>query len=303
MSGNPAAIHLAARSSSFRREVVMITRPRTAVTLVGLLLLAGLASRTPADETQAPDDAQEKLRITKELVEKAANEVKVLPDGEAEVPLQPEVVLRWQNPVRVQTGAAVLAIWTDNGRPEAMASIFVWNGDLCHEFGSLSRQGKLTVSHKSSARLSLREPGVVFKPVPDSPPPADTPAARLRQMKSIAERFTAKLADQTRNNENTEVLRLLAKPLYRYAIKEPGSDPWRLLDGGMFAYVMGTDPEVVLLLEAVGAENGAAWQYALAIATTHAVEVRLGEQVVWSRRGFASDAPHAEVFLRRRLAD
>jgi len=33
------------------------------------------------------------------------------------------------------------------------------------------------------------------------------------------------------------------------------------------------------------------------------VEAKLGEQVVWSRRGFSSGAPNAEVFLRRRLAD
>jgi hypothetical protein len=279
----------------------MKARRRMAVTLVGLLLAASLSRRTPADEAPAPDEAQERLRVTKERVEKAAYEVKVFPEGETETPLEPEIVLRWQNPVRVQTGAAVLAIWPHNGRPEAMASIFVWNGDLCHEFGSLSRVGKLTVHNRSSARLSFRDPGVEFKPVPGAQAPADTPAARLRQMKSIAERVTAKLADETRNNENTEVLRLLAKPLYRYEIKDPRSDS--LLDGSLFAYVMGTDPEVVLLLEAVGSEKEAVWQYAFAIATTHAVEARLGEQVVWSRRGFGSGAANAEVFLRRKLAD
>lgn len=281
----------------------MKTGPRVTVTLVGLLLVAGLSRRTPADEKPAPDEAQERLRITKELVEKAASDVRVFPDGETEMALRPEVVLRWQNAVRVQTGAAVLAIWPHNGRPEAMASIYVWSGDLCHEFSSLSRQGKLTARHKTGARWSLRDPGVEFKAVPDTLPPADTPAARLRQMKSIAERFTAKLADQTQNNENTEVLRLLAKPLYRYEIKEPTGDSLRLLDGGMFAYVMGTDPEVVLLLEAVGPEKEAVWQYAFAIATTHAVEARLGEQVVWSRRGFGSGAPNAEMFVRRPLTD
>lgn len=303
VSRNPVGIALAAGFSSFRQVVVMNTRHRTALVLVGLLLATGISRPTPGDETSAPDDQQEKLRINKELVEKAAGEVRVFPDGETEMPLQPEVVLRWQNPVRVQTGAAVLAIWPHNGRPEAMASIYIWNGDLCYEFSSLSRRGKLTVHHKSVARVSLCEPGVDFKPVPDSPPPADTPAARLRQMKSIAERFTAKLADQTKTNENTEVLRLLTKPLYRYEIKEPGGAPLRLLDGGMFAYVTGTDPEIVLLLEAAGAETERGWQYAFAIATTHAVEAKLGEQVVWSRRGFSSGAPNAEVFLRHRLAD
>jgi hypothetical protein len=273
------------------------------VTLAVLLLAACLSHRTPADDgTPATDEIQETARISKERVEKAVDDVKVFVDGQAEEPLRPEVVLRWQNPIRVQTGAAVFAIWPHNGRPEAMASVFVWNGDLCHEFGSLTRGEKLIARHSSGERL-LREPGVEFKLVPDSDRPADMPAARLRQMRAIAERFTARLVDQTRNNENQEVLRLLAKPLYRYEIKTPGAGPLRLFDGGVFAYVMGTDPEVVLLLEAVGPENEAVWQYAFAIATTHAVEARLGDEVVWSRRGFGRGASNAEMFFRRPLAD
>jgi hypothetical protein len=50
----------------------------------------------------------------------------------------------------------------------------------------------------------------------------------------------------------------------------------------MFAFVMGTDPEVVLLLEAVEREGKAVWQYAVARATAYAVEASLGDEVVWS---------------------
>jgi hypothetical protein len=39
------------------------------------------------------------------------------------------------------------------------------------------------------------------------------------------------------------------------------ADP-KLLDGALFAYVLGTDPEAVLVLEAIGTAEKADWQYA-----------------------------------------
>jgi hypothetical protein len=50
----------------------------------------------------------------------------------------------------------------------------------------------------------------------------------------------------------------------------------------MFAFVMGTDPEVILLLEAVDRDHNAVWQYALTRATTYAVEASLDDEIVWS---------------------
>ena len=50
----------------------------------------------------------------------------------------------------------------------------------------------------------------------------------------------------------------------------------------MFAFVMGTDPEVILLLEAVERGEDWAWQYAFARATAWAAEASLGDRLVWS---------------------
>lgn len=270
------------------------------VMIIGLLA-AGQPCGSVADEPLQSSFEQEKARLNREQVDKGVGDVDVLKDGETE-PLKPEIVLRWVNPVRVTTGAGAIAVWAREGRPEAMAGVFIWNGDLCHELCSLSREGKLTAKPKTGPRRSMIEPGVEFKVIPDAPAPADTPAARLRQMKSLAERFTARLADKAGANQQKEELRLLPKPLYRYEIKDPATNPAKLVDGALFAYVMGTDPEVVLLLEAVG-QDKPAWQYGFAIATTHAVEASLGEQIVWSRRGFGLDTQSAEVFLRKPLAE
>ena len=48
------------------------------------------------------------------------------------------------------------------------------------------------------------------------------------------------------DSTDREELRLLPKPLYRY---EPKAGP--VIDGAVFAFVMGTDPESLLLIEAV----------------------------------------------------
>ena len=121
-----------------------------------------------------------------------------------------------------------------------------------------------------------------FRYVPDAPTPAATAAARLRQMKTLAERFSAKLLPDPNRGAKHEVLRLLPKPLYRYDLtKATRTDP-PLRDGGMFAFAMGTDPEVVLLLEAVERQNKTVWQYAFARATAWPAEASLGDRVVWS---------------------
>jgi hypothetical protein len=153
---------------------------------------------------------------------------------------------------------------------------------ICHEFGSLARAKNIVVRDKTGIRWSPDAPGVEFRDVPDAPAPADDRAARLRQMKSLAGRFTARLPAPQYQIKNPEVLRLLPRALYRYELKNSSEASPKLRDGAMFAFVMGTDPEVVLLLEAVEREGTALWRYALARATGFGVEASLGDAVVWS---------------------
>ena len=92
-----------------------------------------------------------------------------------------------------------------------------------------------------------------FADLPDSPIPASKPALRLTQMRKIAADFSVidhfgwEESEITRQN-----LRLLTQPVYRYA--EEG----KILDGGLFVFAVGTDPECTLLLEAFQDDKGAA---------------------------------------------
>jgi len=64
--------------------------------------------------------------------------------------------------------------------------------------------------------------------------------------------FTAEKIDST--GDSTQ-LRLLPRPLYRYKSSE-------VLDGAIFVFVEGTDPELVFLLEARKHNDETKWHFA-----------------------------------------
>jgi len=163
-----------------------------------------------------------------------------------------------------------------------MVSIFPWDGKMIHEFDSLSREHKLIARDKDQVIWSPESAGVEFKDVPKAPKPGKTAPERLRQMKAIAEGFQATMTGWQADNSDQEVLRLLPRPLYRYDLKNARDAGPKLLDGALFAYVLGTDPEVVLVLEAIGTAEKADWQYAFARATSGGLEVKRGREVVWT---------------------
>ncbi len=258
---------------------------------LGLVVFVGMSVWFPPDRQLHSQDAAdvtaagEPPQAVKEVLEQSVDWYDVLLEAETKGALRPQIVLSWRNAVRSNTGAALLAIWTDQGRPEAMASIFQNGNDICHEFGSLSRSNKIVVSNKTRVVWSPGKAGVEIRDFPDAPAPAEDRAVRLRQMKSLAGRFTARLLPLDGDNGQPEVLRLLPSPLYRYDLKDSkGTNP-NLRDGAMFAFVMGTDPEVVLLLEVVEHEGKSVWQYSVARATAYPVEASLGDQVIWSVQG------------------
>jgi hypothetical protein len=66
--------------------------------------------------------------------------------------------------------------------------------------------------------------------------------------------------------------------LYRY-----GREGAECLDGAIFSFAMGTDPEAVLLLEAFKSSDDAyQWQFAFVRQTAAALEGRWKKEVVWS---------------------
>ena len=179
--------------------------------------------------------------------------------------LRKEPVYVWTNPVRAAQQDGVVFIWTSRGRPEAIGTIFSSPADgmrgVTHEFHSLSL-GALDVTRRGTHE-NLWKPriaGIELAPIEGAPPPADSAAQRLVQMRAMAREFSAATRDA---QDNRWELRLLSQPLYRYGSTDP-----LVLDGALFAFVTsaGTDPEALLVIEARQRPRGGMpiWYRALA---------------------------------------
>jgi|SRR5579884_2448351 len=276
--------------------------------LFGLLLcyLASslmLSGKCVAEPPEKQDPSEEPKRLN-ELIEKAVSWYDVFPAADSATPLAPQPVLRWRNVARGQEGEAIMVVWPHKGRPVAVASIYPWEGQMSHEFDSLSQEANLIARDRDRVIWSPKTAGVQFKELPAAPKPAKTQAERLRQMKAIAARFKATMTGWQADDKDREELRLLPRPLYRYDLKNAKNADPDLLDGGLFAYVQGTDPEVVLVLEAIGTAKKSTWQYAFVRATSGGLEVKLENQVVWTaEKAPANRIPTLPHFTMRRTLE
>ncbi len=210
--------------------------------------------------------------------------------------LEPAPVLHYTNPERGFQQHGAFYVWTRYGRPLCIGSI--WSNipaeDMQHrwvanELHSLAA-GPLRSQHvpRTGKRGPVpqwvtEQPGITWAELRQTPKPADKPALRMIQMRRMAEAFTARISNAA--NEKAGELRLLTKPLYRYPADVQGA-----IDGGLFAFVQGTDPEVLLLLEAVEADGKSSWRHAFARFTHTTATVQLDGQTVW-------ECPRAEPYV------
>ncbi len=219
------------------------------VALSFLMTLSTCGQAAPVDKGR-DGDAAARLEFMKQSV--AAYTLRKPDDPTVTYRVQAEPVLRFNNPVgTVRDGTIFLWLGVDE-RPAAAVQVFLRkDGRWIQAFSSLS-----TTPLASTGVWNPSQPGVEFKPVPGVSKPAETAEQRLRQMRELTKAFGAEM---NLNNKTWHDLRLLSKPLARYG--KPNSE---MLDGGLFAFVLTTDPEAYLLLEARAGKNGPEWQYAFA---------------------------------------
>jgi hypothetical protein len=219
--------------------------------------------------------------------------------------LRREPIYRWTNPTRVGGQEGDVFVWTYDGRPEVVGSIFshpTENGTMrvvCHELHSLS-QAVLVVDREATEQWVPQAAGVDLKPVGGASKPAGTSALRLTQMRNLAREFNGRSkSDQGQEWE----LRLLPQPLYRY--ESTGPD---VLDGALYALVSsaGTDPEVMLVLEARKEPAGPAWVYGAARFSDMNLWLQHKGKEVWKsirdeQNTFYHDAKHRFRFYQDRI--
>lgn len=242
-------------------------------TAMGMTLVVGLLGQVLAAPPFSEDPA---VRMAYMKGSVAPYAIRPADPGSNPLRLRPDPVFRLDNPVGgVKDGVVYLWADAETGRPEVSLQVFrTRTGYWMHEWTSLAT-GPLVAEAGGDARWHPSKPGVAFRPVPDAPAPAATPEARLRQMRAMAEGFSAR--DFSQNKEWND-LRLLPRPWHRYGKAGSGVE-----DGALFALVLGTDPEVFLLIEArPGPGGGPRWHYALAPMSSFELKVAHKGAEVWA---------------------
>ena len=196
---------------------------------------------------------------------------------EQEIKLESEPLLVYTNPVRGNSQHGAIFLWHVDGQPVCIGSVWstIDRDDdsirrIHHELHSLT--GELLVCRRNGEEMwKSGEPGIERQLLLDGGTPAASRTLRLAQMRQIARGITAAMPD--REGE----LRLMPQPVYRYPEESEG-----VLDGAVFSYVLGTDPELWLLVEARETGEGQpGWSVAFAQFTDARIEVRRGDRLIW----------------------
>jgi len=246
-----------------------------ALLAVGSLVVAqaGSGAEKPAETPANRENIQAALRLTQAAA--AEYEIRVT-DDDKPLDLRREPVLRWSNPARGQVHGNVF-LWTRDGRPLVVGSLFKWFSPfthMSHEFQSLAEKPLRATFHGAPV-WKTSEAGLRFVDVPGAAAPAAGEAQRLLQLKQLAKNFAA---GKKERKGDPEELRLLPQPIHRYAAPKQG-----ILNGALFAFVQGTDPELFLLIEARGATAvRARWQFAATRMNSIELWLRHRGRQVWT---------------------
>lgn len=245
--------------------------------LGSLTLIGALSAFARADEDKA-----EKLVRAERLVEmtKRWQSYKAsLSRDRKETKLEPhqEPLLRWNDPARkdapIKDGA--LWAWGTKGRPAALLTQESYGGQWVCELISAATADRVAVVTDHGWRWSPEEPGLQLSDFDDAPPPAEKTPLRLAQMRSLARRF--KIV-QIGHDETVYKLRLMSQPIHRYDDASTG-----LIDGALFVYAWGTNPEAIVVVECQRKQSRNTWLYGFLPITVARIDATLDEKNVWSR--------------------
>jgi hypothetical protein len=266
--------------------------------LLAWLLLCACASRAGAQpELPAEDKAlREKWQ---QVYQKIAGTIEMR-RGDMALALEKSPLLFYTNPVRTHQQHGTIFLWTKNGRPTVFGSIWsaVNRNDasirfVTHEFHSLADTPDVSGRQEGVTIWSSGEAGIAWQSLANSPAPAATRTARLVQLRQLARRLSARIT-----SEEATDLRLMPNPLYRYP-----EQPAAALDGGLFAFCLTTDPELIVLLEADTSAKSPAYRVAFARFGNQAMELKDGDKQLWSCDRGEMGRAEGKYYLRWRAEE
>jgi len=255
--------------------------------LVVLAILVVVRSPALTDDTDDIKESQKSAKINA-LLDKSSGEFRFGMVAGREASIHPIPVHRWTNDVRDSHSIGLLGIAIDHGKPIATVATYIWSGKLMHELDSLSR--KTFFATQGQATIWEVKQNLTFVPIPSAPAVEPTESGRLRQMKHLASQFSVTMLGWRLNQSDMEPLRLLPRELFRY---KPETDD--CVDGALFVFALGTDPEAILAIEANKEGEQTQWQFALIRQTSAGLEAKHKGKEVWKA------APHSSRSDRNAL--
>lgn len=239
---------------------------------IALLLLQ---VHTPAEDTRK--EAEPSAAVAAAGAHVSDFKVTTVVDGSpTDVELLANPLLTYGDAAR-NNEAGTLWAWGKSGRPAAFLELYRNVGEnqpWVHAL-TLTSPELVRLSSPSGHRWNPQKTHFALKDLPKPSDVSDQPAMRLRQMKDISRRFEAhEFWDP--NNSRFE-LRLLVQPVHRYK-----DESAKLLDGAVFVLAHGTNPEVLLQIEAHSTQAQPVWKYSLARLGSAELHVLLDGQEVWT---------------------
>lgn len=214
----------------------------------------------------------------------------------------PQAVFRHSQPVRGDDIGAVY-LWVDRDkRPAVLGTTFAFTlkEDLravVHEFHSLANQ-PIEAHWRNQAKWKSPIPGLKWQAVPNAPPVDKTAIGRQRQAREIMRHFQAESIDHQGGRWE---LRLLPKPIHQFDVEQPTT----VIGGSLNVFCQGTDPELILAVEAQKSNDGFVWHYAAANFTDYALRLRLDDKEVWTCKEYSAsqNSPYwVETATQERLS-
>ena len=240
------------------------------------------AKAPAANRAAAPDHdgeaEKQQIRLAQEHVKRLS--MRVADEAGDAVEAVERPLLFYGDAARVANHGTLWAFGR-RGRPAAFMELWRGPPDQPFWYQSLIRTGNQDLRLQSPDGRRWQPPGgeISRTKIDDATPPAASGSARLRQLKSLVRRFTAHEVGDPDNSRFE--LRLLVQPIHRY-----DDPPSGVQDGAAFVFAHGTNPELIVLIEALGADTErAAWHYSVFPSSSAQLHLHIDGREAWTRPG------------------